>query len=62
MDTVVAQSVRRRDLRGDDAFSIRAAPRPYTRSASSREGMKGGTVSMWVEKTISGRGCSGAVA
>ena len=37
-------------------------PRPYTRAVSSDEGMNGGTVSMWVEKTIAGRGCSGYTA
>ena len=29
-------------------------PRPYTRAASSDDGMNGGTVSMWVEKTTVG--------
>ena len=38
------------------------APRPYIRPSSSDDLMNGGTVSMWVEKTISGRACPGHVA
>jgi hypothetical protein len=33
---------------------VSQAPRPRMKPSSSLEGINGGTVSMWVEKTISG--------
>jgi len=37
-------------------------PRPKMQVSSSEEEINGGTVSMWVERTISGRGWPGTVA
>ena len=61
VNAVGLQFFGRRDLRHDDALGVARAASVDAVGVSD-EAMNGGTVSMWVENTSSGRGWPGCVA